>query len=332
MNGVPNFWQMLQAQQGQGPMVPLAPNAYVPSASDPANTPEVDQNEFMPRVGSTPDINQLMADRVLKSIKGQKQNVSDLKDKMQTYAALSAQGGVDLSPLMALSDAWTGSKLSNAYQAPESSQDKYAQLVNMQAKIGQAERGITDDEMKLLATLGDRQSAQERIAAMKENKRPTAEQFKAATFAKRMDLAEDTFTNVNPGLMTSRSAALQKTKFFPSELMNEDVKKVDQAERNFINAILRRESGAAISADEFSNARMQYFPQPGDTEELLAQKKANRDIVRESFRVEGAGAYDSMPTIKPTQAPASHNVKGAEFPSFDDWQKKKKSAVMGVRG
>jgi hypothetical protein len=35
-----------------------------------------------------------------------------------------------------------------------------------------------------------------------------------------------------------------------------------QAEQNFINAILRKESGAAISPSEYKNAEKQYFPQP----------------------------------------------------------------------
>jgi hypothetical protein len=51
---------------------------------------------------------------------------------------------------------------------------------------------------------------------------------------------------------------------------------VDQAQRDFINAVLRRESGAAISPTEFESARLQYFVQPGDSKEVKAQKAANR--------------------------------------------------------
>ena len=42
---------------------------------------------------------------------------------------------------------------------------------------------------------------------------------------------------------------------------------------------MRRESGAAIAQSEFSTARKQYFPQPGDSEKVLAQKAANRALV-----------------------------------------------------
>lgn len=52
---------------------------------------------------------------------------------------------------------------------------------------------------------------------------------------------------------------------------------VEQAQRDFINAVLRLESGAAISESEFINARKQYFPQPGDTNAVIAQKRRNRE-------------------------------------------------------
>ena len=57
---------------------------------------------------------------------------------------------------------------------------------------------------------------------------------------------------------------------------NANQQRAEQAQRNFVNAILRQESGAAIGASEFENARKQYFPQPGDTPEVIAQKAANR--------------------------------------------------------
>ena len=57
---------------------------------------------------------------------------------------------------------------------------------------------------------------------------------------------------------------------------SEDFKKYEQAKRNFINAILRKESGAAIGQDEFDSADKQYFPQIGDTEAVIKQKAANR--------------------------------------------------------
>lgn len=53
---------------------------------------------------------------------------------------------------------------------------------------------------------------------------------------------------------------------------------VEQAQRDFINAVLRRESGAAIAESEFDNARKQYFPQPGDSRQVIEQKARNRQL------------------------------------------------------
>lgn len=58
-------------------------------------------------------------------------------------------------------------------------------------------------------------------------------------------------------------------------MQGENTHRVEQAQRNFINAVLRRESGASINEGEFNNARQQYFAQPGDTPQVAAQKRAN---------------------------------------------------------
>jgi hypothetical protein len=57
-----------------------------------------------------------------------------------------------------------------------------------------------------------------------------------------------------------------------------DQQRVEQARRDFVNAVLRRESGAVISDAEFSNAEKQYFPAPGDSKETREQKRRNREI------------------------------------------------------
>lgn len=81
-----------------------------------------------------------------------------------------------------------------------------------------------------------------------------------------------TGTNVVQGLASG-------TPIIGNYLTSDDRQKLEQAERDFINAQLRRESGAAISSGEFDNARQQYFPQPGDSAAVLEQKAANRALV-----------------------------------------------------
>jgi hypothetical protein len=52
--------------------------------------------------------------------------------------------------------------------------------------------------------------------------------------------------------------------------------KVEQARRDFVSAILRPESGAAIGVQEAKNEEKKYFPQAGDTEEVIQQKQQAR--------------------------------------------------------
>jgi hypothetical protein len=50
----------------------------------------------------------------------------------------------------------------------------------------------------------------------------------------------------------------------------------DQARRDFVSAVLRKESGAAISATEYANEEKKYFPQLGDSDEVIKQKQNSR--------------------------------------------------------
>jgi hypothetical protein len=70
-----------------------------------------------------------------------------------------------------------------------------------------------------------------------------------------------------------------------------DQQKVEQAQRDFVNAALRVESGASISQSEFDNARKQYFPQPGDSPEVIQQKQQAREREIRSLAIQaGPGA------------------------------------------
>jgi hypothetical protein len=59
--------------------------------------------------------------------------------------------------------------------------------------------------------------------------------------------------------------------------VNETTRRARQAMREFINVRNRRESGAAVSNAEWTSARMELFPVPGDRAESIAQKAAARE-------------------------------------------------------
>ena len=74
----------------------------------------------------------------------------------------------------------------------------------------------------------------------------------------------------------------------------------EQAVKNFTNATLRRESGAAIADSEFENANVQYIPQFGDSEEVLLQKKRNRLTISKSLELEAGEAFTQLKEALPT--------------------------------
>ena len=105
----------------------------------------------------------------------------------------------------------------------------------------------------------------------------TEGQQNSALFANRLHDAERVLREIK--VEEAAQSIWQRGLSGASELYNfnsPEYQKLDQAKRNFINATLRRESGAAIQKSEFDNADRQYFPMPGDAPEVLAQKRRNR--------------------------------------------------------
>lgn len=134
-------------------------------------------------------------------------------------------------------------------------------------------------------------------------KAPTAAQQTVSTYAARIEQANPTIDN-----LTSYVAGLNPIQFeamsrMPSYLQSANFQQYDQAARNFINATLRRESGAVISPSEFDNAYKQYLPRAGDTPTTLAEKKKNRDIVFASLRRAAGNAYQSVDELLGTGTP-----------------------------
>ncbi|MDP3078689.1 hypothetical protein [Bradyrhizobium sp.] len=77
-----------------------------------------------------------------------------------------------------------------------------------------------------------------------------------------------------------------------------------QSIRNTINATLRRESGAVINPDEFTNARQQYIVTAEDDEKLANQKFQNISTVFEGFKQGSNGFYDTL-RKKMTETPSA---------------------------
>lgn len=130
----------------------------------------------------------------------------------------------------------------------------------------------------------------------------TEAQSKDIGYANRMFRAEGVLRD--PEVVSAGSSLTQKgLEAIPlagNYLTSPARQKYDQASRDFINAVLRRESGAAISQSEFDNSYKQYLPQPGDTKERLAEKQKNRQDTLAAIAGGGGQGYKPPFTFGPS--------------------------------
>jgi len=83
-----------------------------------------------------------------------------------------------------------------------------------------------------------------------------------------------------------------------------------QAKGDFKRAVLRKESGATISPAEDQAADIQYFPQAGDSDAVIKQKRENRESAIESLGIQAGPGAKSI-----TSQPGRRRAAGAINPS-----------------
>ena len=153
------------------------------------------------------------------------------------------------------------------------------------------------------------------------NKPMTEFQGKAALYGTRAAQSDKVLKALEDTISLPGLAAGQATGMLGNVAMSSEQRRVDQAQRDFVNAVLRQESGAVISDAEFANAKRQYFPMTGDKKPELDQKRANRALAIQGFaRMSGPrGAADIkaildnplLPGVDPNaKTPQANTVKG----------------------
>lgn len=142
-------------------------------------------------------------------------------------------------------------------------------------------------------------------------KPPTDSQRTVADYATRLAQADPQIHGLEKKIVEMNPAwfAIQSSDKWPEVGQSGDFRQYMQSSRNFINAILRRESGAAISASEFENAYKQYLPRPGDNETTLQQKRANRALIIKSLAEHAGSAYKSPEQLLGTGGPRKKSLE-----------------------
>jgi len=196
-----------------------------------------------------------------------------------------------------------------------------AQIPEIQARTDLARSKIGEQQTM---TLPDGTSVV--TGPAKAGKPPTEFQGKSSLFGARMRESADILESLDGKYSTAAALAaggngMASTGMNP--MLDANTQKAVQAKRDFINAVLRQESGAAIGQLEFANADRQYFAQPGDSPEVIAQKKNNREIAIYGMNnLAGPHAYDPKKALaqqdqrQQTQTPkASYKDYGYDSPN-----------------
>ena len=199
----------------------------------------------------------------------------------------------------------TRRELDPAYQA-QKERKEYQRAVDKEVRVNQA-------KLKYQADLD-------------AQKPPTQDQTKDATFAKRLESAEAMLA----GMPSMTGGELAQQKYIPDIFGNfrsDDVNKRTQAETNFLTGVLRKESGAAIADSEFVMGAKTYFPRPGDSEEVLAEKARNRQFAIESMRLGSGKAYEMInKNLQRSSSPQSETkvVNGVTYTKVEGGWKRAK--------
>lgn len=166
--------------------------------------------------------------------------------------------------------------------------------VVVEQKLGAGMPKLTEEQGKSTAFLNRMQNANKILTSLENS-----EDFNPAglfdTYARKVASGE----TVTSWLLGSKSLA--------NTAMGKNNQKYLQSQRDFLAGILRGDTGAAITKEEFAMYTPLYFPQAGDTKETLAQKQMARQKAMEGtmFRA-GAGA-----NILGGQQPATQGGFGA---------------------
>lgn len=133
-----------------------------------------------------------------------------------------------------------------------------------------------------------------------------------AMYAQRMTAAEklmaDTYEQ-KPSVTEKAVGILGETA--ANATRSPDRQKALQAQRDWVRAKLRKESGAAIGVDEMNQEINTYFPQIGDSTDVIEQKKIAREQATQGLIQSAGGAYS--PPMEPAKPIMSRDQ--AQMPS-----------------
>lgn len=227
-------------------------------------------------------------------------SAKDQLPKLQTFNAGDRQVNQSVNPITGVATE-TGSTVigqSADNKASQATQMRGQNMVDSRAREAnsltrEANANVYDPERGVLV---NKATGLARPAATMDGKplgakdKPLTEgQAKSALFGSRMAMANKIFDTLEQSGVTTSFPGMNSgygVGSVVSAFSSADQQQLMQAKRDFLNAILRRESGAVIGESEFASGEKQYFPQIGDDKKTIAQKKANREAAMRGVLVD----------------------------------------------
>lgn len=206
-----------------------------------------------------------------------------------------------------------------AFEFDNLSANQKANLLNEAKRIGISQQQLQEGRVQLVQDaegnvalvnkttgLGSPVLNQETGRPLMMPKPLTEGQGRAGLFGTRASAADKILRGLEENISTTGLAVKRAAEDIPfvggaasalgNVLLSPDQQKVEQGQRDFINAVLRQESGAVISPSEFSNAQKQYFPQPGDSKQVIEQKRRNRETAIAGLKLMAGPAGKNIDT------------------------------------
>ena len=249
--------------------------------------------------------------------------LSDLADR----TALNLQaGGADPAQVQ-LAKQSIMPPVATSYQQALLSGDPFLIKAATEAQDGEETRNMRKlqeqqaFQFKLTERLEQGRDARAELAAGRAASRaahtPNAQNLKAAGYASQLIQSNNNYEKLAAKGVTGAEFYRPLTNLLPRGLQSDSYQQVMQAQDEFINAVARPESGAAISETERARYRTTYFGVGGEGPSTLKQLAEARQSAIQKTIVESGPASEMVSTVAGGTAALGRNITNFNDPQLN---------------
>ena len=178
----------------------------------------------------------------------------------------------------------------------------------LRAQIAAGQQRLEEASIQLRREIERREAASTKDKAVKT----TQDEKASAGYLHRMRESEKLLTELEgdePNLAQKAVGGIPMVgKTLQPYVMGPNTERVLQAQRDWVRAKLRKESGAVIADEEMAEEIRTYFPQPGEGQQVKDQKRAARKAAERQLEI---GSGNALPQVTDPGATSSRVGPGA---------------------